>query len=212
MYFTCPSRSFHIYIYIYIEVQLRAINLNRIVLHSLPQKNMEGERLAGKVHPYPHTRTDSTHNQSDTQSILWLTILLEYWIIWYFIIIIFTWFYKKIFLIINISIFKLIILLDCKSLFTKEQKQGLFLVVADALRPLAPPVAYTGTGCKQKCLWCKACIQLLQNRLCRRLAGKRQSGGGCSVSTVHCLSVLILVLPSMFPFIQRDICLHLVPV
>ena len=33
---------------------------------------------------------------------------------------------QKIFLIINISIFKLIILLDCKSLFTKEHKQGLF--------------------------------------------------------------------------------------
>ena len=35
-------------------------------------------------------------------------------------------FIKEIFLIINISIFELIILIDCKSLFTKEQKQGLF--------------------------------------------------------------------------------------
>ena len=34
-------------------------------------------------------------------------------------------FIKNIF-IINISIFELIILIDCKSLFTKEQKQGLF--------------------------------------------------------------------------------------
>ena len=35
----------------------------------------------------------------------------------------------------------------------KRTKTGTILVVADVLRPLAPPVVYTGTGCKQRCLW-----------------------------------------------------------
>ena len=42
----------------------------------------------------------------------------------------------------------------------KRTKAGTILVVADALRPLAPPVVYTGLGCKQRC-------QLLQIRLLR---------------------------------------------
>ena len=47
------------------------------------------------------------------------------------------------FIIINISIFELALLinlLDCKSLFTKEQNQVTILVVADVLRLLSPPV------------------------------------------------------------------------
>ena len=35
----------------------------------------------------------------------------------------------------------------------KRTKTGTILVVADALRPLAPPVVYTWTGCKQRYLW-----------------------------------------------------------
>ena len=35
----------------------------------------------------------------------------------------------------------------------KRTRTGTILVVADVLRPLAPPVVYTGTGCKQRCFW-----------------------------------------------------------
>ena len=78
------------------------------------------------------------------------TILPQHWIIWYFSITILLNFIKKIFLILNVSIFELIKVLHCKSLFSNEQKQGTILVVADVLRCPAPLVVYTGTGCKAK--------------------------------------------------------------
>ena len=55
--------------------------------------------------------------------LFYFTAVLNYLVFYYYNIYLIL---QKIFLIINISISKLIILIDCKSLFTKEQKQGPF--------------------------------------------------------------------------------------
>ena len=84
--------------------------------------------LHSYIRVHTHQMQNQPLNQQLTLYILKLilhhfTAVLNYFIFYYYYIYLIL---LKIFLIINISIFELIILLDCKSLFTQEQKQGLF--------------------------------------------------------------------------------------
>ena len=81
----------------------------------------------------------------------YFTAVLNYMIV--FIIILLN--FIKLFLIIYISIFWTIYITWLQKFVHERTKTQTILVVADALRPLAPPVVYTGTGCKQRCLFCK---------------------------------------------------------